>query len=287
MLAAVGVLVGVILTVGLARAASKLESRSRVRAMRPAARFLPERFRSAVAVRLARAELDLDPEAAVRWWAVSLGVTAWFAMVLAPTLVLPAVAAGVAAGPVALALRTGRADRAARGALPGILDHVVAHLRAGGTVHEAVQALANRPGPLAADFRRLVARLSLGSSIDDALERWGNERPVAGVRTTAGALAMVVAVGGSAASPLEGLATSLRDDEAAAGEAKALSAQSRLSAMVVGVGPIAYLVFSTATDPASARVLVSTPVGIGCLAVGLTLEVVAALWMRALLKDPT
>ena len=98
---------------------------------------------------------------------------------------------------------------------------------------------------------------------------------------------MVVAVGGSAASPLEGLATSLRDDEAAASEAKALSAQSRLSAIVVGVGPLAYLVFSTATDPSSARVSVSTPAGVVCLALGLTLEVLAALWMRALLKDPT
>ncbi len=287
MLSVVGALIGLLLTVGLARAASRTEPRSRVRAMRPAARLLPPGFRAVVAARLVRAELALDPEAAVRWWAVGVGVAVWFAMVLAPTLVLPAFVAGAAAGPVALALRTGRADRAARGALPGILDHVVAHLRAGGTVHEAVHALARRPGPLATDFRRLAARLSLGSSMDDALERWGSERPVAGVRATAGALAMVVAVGGSAASPLEGLARSLRDDEAAAGEAKALSAQSRLSAIVVGVGPIAYLVFSTATDPASARVLVSTPVGVSCLVVGLTLEFLAALWMRALLKDPT
>ncbi len=287
MFAAVGVVVGLLLTVGMARAASNVEPQSRVRALRPATRLLPTRFRSVVAVHLVRAELDLDPEAAVRWWAVGVGVTVWFAVVLAPTLVLPALAAGVAAGPVVLALRTGRADRAARSALPGVLDHVVAHLRAGGTVHEAIQALASRPGPLVTDFRRLAARLSLGSSIDAALERWGNERPVAGVRATAGALAMVLAVGGSAASPLEGLATSLRDDEAAASEAKALSAQSRLSAIVVGVGPLAYLVFSTATDPTSARVLISTPAGVVCLAAGLTLEVLAALWMRALLKDPT
>ena len=97
---------------------------------------------------------------------------------------------------------------------------------------------------------------------------------------------MVTTMGGSAATALEGVVQSLRDDDAALGEAKALSSQARGSAVVVGAAPLAYLVFATATDPASSRVLISTGPGLVCLTVGLGLEVLAAIWMRALVGGP-
>ena len=106
------------------------------------------------------------------------------------------------------------------------------------------------------------------------------------MRSAAGAMAMVTSIGGSAAGPLEGLAASLRTDESAAGEARALSAQARVSAAVVGLAPLAYLAFSAMADPASARVLVATTAGRICLGVGLVLEGLAALWMRALVRAP-
>ena len=281
--ALIGIAVGLVLALALARVASRVGAKARVRAMRASTRRLPERFRAPLAVRLSRAEINLDPEGALRWWAAGVGVCVWFMLVAVPPLAVPGAVAAVIAGPAALMLRTGRADRAAGAALPAVLDNVVAQMRAGGTVHDAVHALSDRPGPLAGDFRRLSARLRLGASMDEALGRWGEERPVPGVQATAGALAMVTAVGGSAATPLEGLAASLRDDETAAGEARALSAQARMSAVVVGVAPLGYLAFATATDPESSRVLVSTTLGQVCLALGLGLEALAALWMRVLL----
>jgi tight adherence protein B len=109
-------------------------------------------------------------------------------------------------------------------------------------------------------------------------------RPVPGVRAVAGALTLVTTVGGSAAGPLEGLAASLRADDAAAGEARALSAQARVSAAVVGLAPLGYLAFSAMADPASSRVLVATAAGRFCLGAGLVLEALAAWWMRALVR---
>jgi tight adherence protein B len=278
------ILAGLVLTVVLARHARRSEPRGRAQRLRPAVVTLPPRVRAQLATRLARADLDVTPEAALRWWALGIGAGAWCALVLAPPLVLPAVAAGLVAGPYGLAARAGHADRRVRAALPGVLDHVVAHVRAGGTIAEALHGIADRPGPLAPDLRRLSARLALGATLDDALTAWSSERPVAEVRSAAGALAMVTTIGGSAATPLEGLATSLRNDDAAAGEARALSAQARVSAVVVGLAPLAYLAFTTLTDPGSAQVLVATGVGRICLAIGLALEAGAAIWMRALVR---
>ncbi len=274
--------VGLVLTVYLVRLATRTEPRARVRRLHPSARRLPEPVRRFVERRLQRADLDVGPEAALGWWGTGVLAVAWCALVLAPGLVVPACLGALAAGPLAVRLRAGHADRRARADLPVALDHVVAQLRAGGTVREAVEHLATRPGPLAPDFARLRARLALGATLEDALVAWGDERPVPGVGAAAGALALVAGVGGSAAAPLEGLAASLRADEAAAGEARALSAQARMSAVVVGLAPLGYLVFTTATDPGATGVLLGTTAGRLCLALGLGLEVAAAAWMRAI-----
>lgn len=280
------VVAGAVLAAYLARSARRADPRARARRLRPSPRRLPPRVRAAVERPLRRADLDLSPETALGWWAIGTVAAAWCALVMAPGLVVPAALGALAAGPVGLRLRAGHADRRARADLPAVLDHVVAHLRAGGTVREAVEHLAERPGPLAPDLRRLRARLTLGATLQDALVAWSDERPLTGVGAAAGALALVAGVGGSAAVPLEGLAASLRADEAAAGEARALSAQARMSAVVVGLAPLAYLAFTTATDPGATRLLVGTTAGRLCLAVGLVLEIGAALWMRTILGRP-
>jgi tight adherence protein B len=278
-------MLGVALVVALVRDARRADPRGRARRLRPATPVVPAWCRAFVADRLARADLDLTPEAALGGWATAIVATAWAAMLLVPPLVVPAVVGVAAAGPVVLVSRTGHADRRARAALPDLLDQVVARVRAGGTVPEAVCSLSERPGALAPDLRRMAARLQLGAPLVDALGAWADERPVDGVRTAAGALTLVTTVGGSVAGPLEGLAASLRSDDAAAGEARALSAQARVSAAVVGLAPLGYLAFSTMADPEASAVLVGTAPGRVCLVVGLALEVLAVWWMRALVRS--
>ena len=95
-----------------------------------------------------------------------------------------------------------------------------------------------------------------------------------------------MSVGGACAVALEGLGESLRAREATIREAHALSAQARISAFVVGgAAPVAYLVFVSLADPGPLDLLVTTNPGRACLMVGLLLEGLAALWMRALLRS--
>ena len=68
-------------------------------------------------------------------------------------------------------------------------------------------------------------------------------------------------------------------------EAHALSAQARLSAVVVGAAPLGYLAFSAMVDPRAVTALIDTGVGRVCLVVGLGLEGLAALWIRRILRS--
>jgi tight adherence protein B len=128
-------------------------------------------------------------------------------------------------------------------------------------------------------------RTRLGLSLTDALVGWPREHDAPGVRAAAGALAVASSFGGRAADAIDGLASSLRHRLDAAAEAHALSAQARLSAIVVGAAPIGYLAFSSLVDPESASALVGTDVGRVCLVLGAACEAAAALWIRRILRS--
>ncbi len=136
-------------------------------------------------------------------------------------------------------------------------------------------------------MRRIRARAALGLGLAGSLATWPEERPVPAVRAAAGALAVAATIGGRAAAALDGLAASLRERLGATAEARSLSAQARLSAVVVGGAPLAYLLFGAIADPGSAEALVSTGPGRVCLVAGLTCEGLAAMWMRRIVRAGT
>ena len=177
-----------------------------------------------------------------------------------------------------------RRARLIAAAVPDTLERVGAELRAGGTVVTGLVAVAEGGGPLAPDLARLEHRVRLGASLAHALREWARERPGAGVEATAGAFALSAAVGGQAADSLDALASSLRDRLAVAAEARALSAQARYSAWVIGVAPVAYLATSAVIDPRSMHALVGTNAGRACALAGVVLEALGILWMRAIVR---
>jgi tight adherence protein B len=284
-IAGVVIAFGVLLAVVLATAARRAPSLDRVRKLRPrAGLLLPPRIRRALEAALSRADVDLTADDAVKLWLLAATVGGGMGTVLSPIAAAPIAIAVLVGGPVALWWARGRGDVRVVQALPGALDRVSAGLRAGSTVSESLRELAEGNGPLAPDLRRLDARSHLGVGLGDALAQWSRERPLPGVQAVSGALALAVSVGGACAVALEGLGESLRTREATLREAHALSAQARLSAIVVGGAPIAYLGFVSLADPGSLDVLLSTGAGRLCLVVGMALEGLAALWMRALLR---
>jgi len=277
---------GLLVATALVIAARRAATADRTRALGARRRWrLPTRTRAALARALADAELTLEPEPAVELWAGTAAAAGIVALALSPGLVPPAGLLAGAGPPALLWLLRTRAQRRYAAALPLALEQIAAHLRGGGTVGHGVAALAGGDGPLAADLRRVQARADIGVGLADALAAWPAERDVGDVRAVAGALAVAETLGGRSAHALDGLAASLRDRLGAAAEAHSLSAQARLSALVVGASPLVYLVFSALVDPASVGLLVRTNAGRLCLGLGLLLEVVAVLWMRRILAS--
>jgi tight adherence protein B len=236
-------------------------------------------------VALRDADLSWTPEEAVEHWAIALVAVALLAAALSPVLLLPGVAATLAAAPVALAIARGRRERNFASGLPAALEQVAAELRGGGTVAAAIVRVAESHGPVASDLRRVDTRTRLGLALPVALAGWPVDHDAPGVRAAAGALSVAATMGGRSADAIDGLASSLRHRLDAVAEARSLSAQARLSAIVIGAAPLGYLVFSALIDGGSVTALVDTGVGRVCLGLGLGLEALAALWIRRILRS--
>lgn len=276
-------LIGVVATLALASRARRRPVAARLQSERPRRR-LPRRLRERLAAALHDAGVESAPEDAVDLWLTASATAALVGIALS-------VAVGVLTGlgvfvglPCALLSARSRRARLLAAAIPDALERVGAELRVGGTVPTALSALAHEDGPLAADFARLETRVGLGVSLPAALEAWAGERLVAGVEAAAGALALSGTVGGRAAGALDGLVSSLRDRLAVAGEVRALSAQARYSAWVIGVAPLGYFLVTATIDPRSLHSLLGTSIGRMCAAIGLGLEGLGALWIRAILR---
>jgi tight adherence protein B len=280
------VIVGPLTCAGLVAAGRRAAVADRARLLGPRSRWrVPERVRVVLVVALRDADIGWSPEEAVEYWGIGVAAIALLAAALAPVLAIPAVLAVLAVGPVALALARGRRERAFAAELPVALEQVAAELRGGGTVAAAVERLATMAGAVAGDLHRVHVRTQLGLPLAVALEGWPVEHDAPGVRAAAGALSVATTMGGRAAEAIDGLAASLRHRLDAVAEARSLSAQARLSAIVVGAAPLGYLAFSSLVDPAAVTALVDTGVGRVCLGVGLTLEALAGLWIRRILRS--
>ena len=86
--------------------------------------------------------------------------------------------------------------------------------------------------------------------------------------------------GGATGQVLDGVADTLRERLALEREVAALSSQARASAALLVVAPVVFAVLAAAADPRVGAVLTGQPVGWACVAAGLLLDALGALWMR-------
>lgn len=227
-------------------------------------------------------EAPFRADAAWRWWR-GLLVTALLIGLFVGGVVLAVLGAALVAGAPIAAATLLRSRQAATydSNLADALDAMARGARSGASLTAALaEAPAAVRGPVATDLHRVVASIDRGQQLANALSEWVARRPRTSVRLTVGALVLAAESGGAPARVIEEVAGAVRARLQVEGEARALAAQARLSALVVGLAPIAFLALTSVTDARSAHTLFGTPVGVACLAAGLTLDAIGAAWMH-------
>lgn len=236
--------------------------------------------------RLASAGVETD---ACRVWAgwlgTSVAVIGGGALLGGPGLAAVMAMVVVVAPVGGLATAAGRAERRLEEALPGVLEAVARALRSGASLVQAIdEAATTTSGPLGAELRRVTTSVHDGIDLVAAIDAWGRDHDLAGVRLAVSALALGAETGGAHARAVDGVAATIRSRLAVSREVRALSSQARLSGVVITLAPLGFAVLATATDERTAAFLLRTPLGLMCLSAGLTLDGLAALWMHRLAR---
>ena len=160
-------------------------------------------------------------------------------------------------------------------------------LRAGRSVTAALRevAVATAP-PLGPELTRSATALDHGADLERALEAWTEAAaPSAEVSLAVTAIGLGGHAGGEVARALDRVAATLRERRELRAEVRALATQARASAGVLVLAPPAFAVLVSSIEPGIPQFLLTTPVGLACLATGLLLDGLGAVWMARIVRD--
>jgi len=87
-------------------------------------------------------------------------------------------------------------------------------------------------------------------------------------------------VGGNLSEVLTNVAATMRERERLRRQVQALSAEGRLSAVILGALPLLFVVYLILVRPEYIGVLVTNPLGIVLIVVGVILLIAGAFWLR-------
>jgi tight adherence protein B len=278
------------LTVGLAIGAGSLvawAARSRTRELmwavlrRPSA--APREGTLGAALRSRGARAWRRPAVRSGAVAASLGVVGW--KLMGPIGFL----GGAGVGLAVIRLRWRQARRSRAEALEhqlGALSETMAlALRSGLSVAQALEfAVSEAQPPMARLLATFLDERRLGTPFDRALDHLADSLGTEDARLFALVVGIHARSGGDLAGALEEVTEAIRHRIAVRTELRALSAQGRVSGAIMGSLPIAFLLVLATTSRRQLGPVYRSAPGIAMLAAGLSMEGLAYLWIRHLLR---
>ncbi|MEL6686221.1 MAG: type II secretion system F family protein [Pseudomonadota bacterium] len=119
------------------------------------------------------------------------------------------------------------------------MDIIVRGVRTGLPLGDCLKIIAHEsPDPLGAEFRRVVEAESVGVPIEVCLEQMYERLPISEVNFFATVLNIQKTTGGNLGESLSNLSTVLRARKILAEKIKALSAEAKMSAIIIGALPL-------------------------------------------------
>ena len=180
-----------------------------------------------------------------------------------------------------LKFRAGRRQAAFADQLDDSLQLMAGSLRAGHSLLRAVDSVSQEAAaPTSEEFSRIVNETRVGRDLNDALDevaaRMGSDDFV----WVAQAIAIHREVGGNLAEVLDAVGHTIRERNAIRRQVKALSAEGKLSAIVLMALPFGVIGFISMTNPAYIGRFTESLMGYAMLGAAGLMLVVGGLWLK-------
>jgi len=169
--------------------------------------------------------------------------------------------------------------------LPDTLQLMSGSLAAGLSLAQSVDTIVREGAePISSEFKRVLVETRLGLSLETALQGVADRFQSEDFEWVVMAINIQRQVGGNLAELLNTVANTMREREYIRRQVAALAAEGKLSAMVLGGLPPAFLLYLLLANHDYVIVLFTRPLGILMLVAGATILSVGIFWMSRIVK---
>jgi tight adherence protein B len=169
--------------------------------------------------------------------------------------------------------------------LPEAADTIARALRAGHAFSGAIEMIGNEMAdPIGGEFRIMFDEINYGVGINDALRNLATRVPIDDLRYFIIAVMIQRESGGNLAEIMINIAELTRERLKLLQKVRVLSAEGRLSAIILEVLPFGVAGLLMIVNPTFLEVLWKDPAGIKISATALALMAVGMLWMRRIVR---
>lgn len=146
--------------------------------------------------------------------------------------------------------------------LADAIDVIVRGVKSGLPLNQCLRIIAaESPEPLKGEFQALCDSLTMGVPLDQGLQRMYDRMPLPEVNFFSIVLVIQQKTGGNLSESLGNLSSVLRARKLMKEKVKALSAEAKASAMIIGSLPLVVMAMVYFTRPAYISILFTDPVG--------------------------
>ena len=171
--------------------------------------------------------------------------------------------------------------RAAEEQLVDFLTLSANAMRAGNSLLQALDLSARElPEPIGTELKRTLREINLGLSVDEALHRLVARLPSADLDLVVTAVMIQRQVGGDLAGILDSIASTIRQRQQMKAQVRTLTAQGRLSGLVIAGLPFGLLLILRAMNPEYVSLLWTEPIGLLLLGTGLVSQLIGMFFIN-------
>jgi tight adherence protein B len=180
-----------------------------------------------------------------------------------------------------LAVRASRRQAKFDEQLPSTLQLLSGALQAGHSLQQALDTVVHEAGdPIAGEFQRVLTEARLGRPLEEAFEAMAKRTGSVDFEWTVMAIRLQRQVGGNLAEVLTTVSQTIRDRYTLKRQIRSLSAEGRLSSLILSLLPILLFAALLAFNPLFLRPLYTTGIGIMMMAGSAVLMIIGVFWLK-------
>ncbi|HAQ08215.1 MAG TPA: type II secretion system protein [Bacillus bacterium] len=165
--------------------------------------------------------------------------------------------------------------------LPDMISTIVGSLRAGFSFQQALKAVTEEAGsPIKEEMDNVIKEMQYGASLEDSLNELKDRMPSEDLDLMIQAILIQRQVGGNLATVLDKIVQTIRERTKIHRQISSLTAQGRLSGIVIGLLPVILAFVLYLIEPEYIGTLFRNPIGIALTAAGIFSGIIGFILIR-------